>query len=136
MAGFLPGPSQLYSTEHVVTMFERDSFTDLDASSSSGDEIIGLLVNEPGMNKLCDVGAVSYPSFLPSRTPGLLAQVVPWNTSFYSLTVKSLILFVKIAIVMQSFQDKYPYSYRYYPENGLNQKKNYKFLSTPVCICR
>ena len=105
MAGFLPGSSQLYSTEHIVTMFERDSFTDLDASSSSGDEIIGLLVDEPGMNKLCDIGAVtpSYPSFLPSRTPGLLAQVVPWITSFYSLTVKSLILFVKIATVMLSF---------------------------------
>ena len=73
MTGFLPGPSQLYSTEHVVTMFERDSFTDLDASSSSGDEIIGLLVDEPGMNKLSDIDAVtpSYPSFLPSRTPGL-----------------------------------------------------------------
>ena len=73
MAGFLPGPTQLYSTEHVVTMFERDSFTDLDASSSSGDEIIGLLVNEPGMNKLSGIDAVtpSYPSYLPSRTPGL-----------------------------------------------------------------
>ena len=37
-------------------MFERDSFIDLDASSSSGDEIIGLLVDEPGMNMLCDIG--------------------------------------------------------------------------------
>ena len=105
MAGFLPGPSQLYSAEHIVTMFETDSFTDLDASSSSGDEIIGLLVDEPGMNKLCDIGAVTptYPSILPSRTLGLLAQVVPCITSFYYLTVKSLILFVKIATVMLSF---------------------------------
>ena len=65
-------------------MFERDRFTDLDASSSSGDEIIGLLVDEPGMNMLCDIGAVtpSYPSFLPSRTPGVLAQVVHWITPY------------------------------------------------------
>ena len=40
MAGSLPRPSQLYSSEHVVTMFERDSLSYLGASSSSGDEII------------------------------------------------------------------------------------------------
>ena len=53
MAESVPGPSRLLSADEALSMFERDSFYDLDASSSSGDEVMDL------------------------SDPDLLAQVVP-----------------------------------------------------------
>ena len=54
-----------------------------------------VLVDEPGMMKLSDVDAVvpSYPKkfiYLPEYMDSL-AKVVPYITSFYFLTIKSLI---------------------------------------------
>ena len=42
MAGSLPGPSCLLDTGEIIAMFQRESFSYLDVSSSSADEVMDL----------------------------------------------------------------------------------------------
>ena len=90
------------------------------------------------MMKLSDVDAVtpSYPNFLPSRTPG---SNIPSGTSspldyfllFFGNEIIDIICENSNSYAVL-YQDKYPYSYKYYFQNGLNRINFYQFLSIVI----
>ena len=106
---------------------------------SRGAHTPSTIRNEQGMNMLSVIDTAPLPciNFTPQRTPGpnLPASFVPSPLNYFLLFFDMEMIdeiCVNSNTYAEIYRDKYKYSYRFYPENGLTRYNFYQFLSIVI----